>query len=42
MNLRPPTRLETITILANTAVREDNQGAAVELLQLIRVVSHQT
>ncbi len=42
MNLRPPTRLETITILANTAVREDSQGAADELLQSIRVVSHQT
>jgi len=41
MNLRPATGLDTITTLANTAVRDDDQGAADELLQAIRVVSHQ-
>ncbi len=39
MNLRPPTGLNTITTLVNTAVRDDSQGAADELLQSIPVVS---
>ena len=38
---RQPTDLDTITIRANTAVEEDTQGDADELLQAIRVVSSQ-
>ena len=39
IRLHAATRIRTITQLANTAVREDTQGAADDLLQSIRVVS---